>query len=257
MDAVAFYRDHLKQIDDAIKIICRKHGMTLDEEKEFTQHVHLQLIESDYRKLRAFKGSSSLKTYLYTVISRIFIDQVRSKWHPSAEAMRLGAAAVELERMVYRDQYTVHEACQILAVNPTTAITEDAAHDMLVKMTVRTRRLTLVGDPEEHLLNYPDPSPDPETLIARKQLMQKKQAVVDLVGEITQTLPGEDKLLIKLLFISNRKISEIARLLGKEVRILYRKVEAILGDMRKAMADAGTAEGDVGEVLEGMGECDD
>ena len=86
MDAVGYYTDHFKPINEAISIICRKYEMSRDEEKDFAQHVHLQLIENDYKILRAFKGNSCLKTYLHTVISRIFIDQVRVKWHPSAEA---------------------------------------------------------------------------------------------------------------------------------------------------------------------------
>ena len=257
MDAAEYYKDHLKQINEAISIICRKHGMAYDEEKDFAQHVHLQLIENDYKKLRSFKGSSSLKTYLYTVISRIFIDQVRAKWHPSTAAKRMGATAVELEKLVYRNQYAVYEACQILAGSPSTAIEENAAHAMLAKLQVRTPRLIRVDDPETHLPSFPDPAPNPEKRITQKQLQQKKQTIVALVGEITRSLPGEDKLLIKLLFISNRKISEIARLLGKEDRMLYKRTQAILRNMRAAMADAGIGEGDVREILDGMSECDD
>jgi len=256
MDAAGYYKDHLKQIDEVIGIICRKHGIAHEEEKDFAQHVHLQLIENDYKKLRAFKGSSSLKTYLHTVISRIFIDQVRSKWHPSAEAKRMGATAVELEKLVHRNQYAVTEACQILASNPSTAIDENTAHEMLGKLHLKKPRPTRIDDPEEHLLRFPDPAPDPEERIAHKRLQQKKQKIVAMIGEIALSLSGEDKLLIKLLFISNRKISEIARLLGKEDRLLYKRTQAILRKMKEAMADAGIGEGDVREILDGMGEHD-
>jgi RNA polymerase sigma factor (sigma-70 family) len=257
MDAAGYYKENLQQINEAISIICRKHGMARDEEMDFAQHVHLQLIENDYGKLRAFKGASSLKTYLYTVISRIFIDTVRSKWHPSAEAKKMGAAAVALEKLVHRNQYAVHEACQILAANPATAIEESAAHAMLGKLKVRKPRLARVDDSEAHLQGFPDPAPDPEKRIAQKQLQQKKQTIIALVGDITRSLSGEDKLLIKLLFVSNRKISEVARLLGKEDRMLYKRTQAILRNMREAMADAGIREGDVREILDSMGECND
>jgi len=256
MDAAGYYNDHLKQINEAISIICRKHGMARDEEKDFAQHVHLQLIENDYKKLRAYQGSSSLKTYLYTVISRIFIDQVRHKWHPSAAAKRIGTTAIQLEKLVYRHQYEVHEACQIMASNPATAIDETAAHEMLGKLH-RHPRVTVLEDSEEHLPRFPDPAPDPEERIEQKQLLQKKQKIVTLIGQIIQELSKEDKLLIKLFFVSGHKISEIARMLGTDDRLLYKRTQVILQHMRKSMADAGVGHVDVQEVFRDMSRVDD
>jgi len=254
MDAAAYYRHHLKELNEAISIVCRRHGMTREEGKEFAQHVHLQLIENDYGKLRAFKGASSLTTYLYTVISRIFIDQVRSKWHPSAEAVRMGAAAVALEKLVYQNQYAVHEACHILAANPVIAVPESTARAMLARMQVRRPRAQAVDDPEEHLPNCPDPAPDPEDRLARSEVRQKRQAIIAHVGEIARSLSGEDKLLVKMIFVGNRKVSEVARMLGREDRTLYKRIESILRNMRRAMADAGVSVEEVREVLSGTGD---
>ncbi len=257
MDAVRYYQDHLKEINEAISIICRKHGMSCDEEKDFAQHVHLQLVEDDYRKLRAYEGRSSLKTYLHTVISRIFIDQVRSKWHPSTEAKRMGATAVELEKLVYQHQYALHEACQILAGNPATVIDENAAHEMLTKLTVRRPRPAAVDDPDEYLPGVPDHAPDPEQLIINRQLQQKKQKMTVIIANIIGSLSDDDRLLVKLQFISGHRVSEISRLLGIDDRLLYRRTQTILRNMRKAMADAGIGEGDVWDMLGNPGESDD
>jgi RNA polymerase sigma factor for flagellar operon FliA len=249
MDAAEYYADHVKQINEAISIICRKHAMQDDEEKDFAQQVHLQLIENDYRILRSYKGNSSLKTYLHTVISRIFIDQVRVKWHPSAEAKRMGEPVVALEKLIYRDQYTLHEACQILAAIPSTAIDENAAHDMLGRLHFKTPRLNILDDSEELLRRIPDPAPDPETRLAQKQLHRKKRKVIALIGNIILLLSGEEKLLIKLLFIDGHRISEIARLLRKDDRQLYKRTQSILRKLREAMADAEIAPSDLREVL--------
>lgn len=257
MDAAEFYANQLKQIDEAISIICRKHGMSRDEAKDFSQHVHLQLMEDDYKKLRAYKGNSSLKTYLHTVISRIFIDQVRVKWHPSTEAVRMGAAAIELEKLIYRNQYAVHEACQILASNPATAMDENAARDILGRLPWKTPRPTRIDDSEERLMSVRDTAHDPETLITRKQQHQKKQKLIAIIGDIISSLSGEDKLLIKLLFINGHRISEISRLLGKDDRQLYKRTQTILRGLREAMADAGIGEGDIREILDKTGESDD
>jgi RNA polymerase sigma factor for flagellar operon FliA len=256
MDAAAYYKDHLKQIKEVISIICRKHSMRADEEKDFAQQVHLQLIENDYRILRSYKGNSSLNTYLHTVISRIFIDQVRIKWHPSAEAKRIGETAIELEKLIYRNQYSVHEACQILAANPSTAIDENAAHDLLGRLHVKTPRLNKVDDSEERLSILPDPAPDPETRIVHKQFMRKRQQMIAIIGNIIPSLSSEDKLLIKLLFLSGHRISKIARLLGKDDHQLYKKTQSILQTMREAVADAGIVESDIREILAATGEFD-
>lgn len=250
-------RNKLKHIDEAISIICRKHAMFGDEARDFAQHVHLHLMEDDYRILRAFKGNSSLKTYLHTVISRIFIDQVRVKWHPSAEATRMGEMAVKLEKLIYGSQYAVHEACQIMAAHTGGAMDENKVRDILGRLPVKKAHPVKIEDSEECLPNLPDSSPDPETLVAQKQLHQKKQKVIAVIGDIIPSLSGEDKLLIKLLFIDSHRISEIARLLGKDDRLLYKRTQTILRRMREALADAGIAEGDIQELLDLTGEFDD
>jgi RNA polymerase sigma factor (sigma-70 family) len=257
MNAAKFYREHLKLINEAIGIICRRHGITGDDAKDFAQHVHLQLIENDYKKLRAYKGTGVLKIYLSTVISRIFIDQVRSKWHPSAEATRIGPTAVHLEKLVYRHQYAVHEACQIMASNPATALDENAAHAILGRLHLKRPRPVMVNDPEEHLPRFPDPAPDPEAQLMQKQLQQKKQKINAQIGALVGSLSNEDLLLIKFYFVHGRKMSEIARMLGKPDGMLYKRTQTILRKMRESMLSAGVGQVDVQDVLREMSEFDD
>ena len=250
MDAAAYYADHLQEINEAISIVCRKHGIAYDEEKDFVQHVHLQLIEDDYRRIRAYRGSSSLRTFLHIVISRIFIDHVRTKWHPSTEALRLGPTAVELEKLVFRNNYTVHEACHVLASNPSTAIADNEANEILAKLRFRRPRPVRAEDSEEELPRFPDPAPDPEERVERKQLLRTKQVVLDQVGTTLRSFSDEDKLLIKLVFFSGHKIAEVARLLGRDERLTYRRTQTLLKTLRETMAAAGISESDARQALE-------
>ena len=166
----------------------------------------------------------------------------------------MGETVVALEKLIYRDQYTLHESCQILAAIPFTAIDENAAHDMLGRLPFRTPRPTIVDDAEELLRRTPDPAPDPETRLAQRQLHQKKQEMIAIIGDAVLSLSGEDKLLIKLLFIDGHKISQIARLLVKDDRQLYKQTQSILQKMRETMANAGIAESDARDVLFLLGE---
>ena len=66
----------------------------------------LKLIDDDYQILRGFRERSSLRTYLSTVVERLFLDyRIRQwgKWRPSAQARRAGALAVRLEALLHRD----------------------------------------------------------------------------------------------------------------------------------------------------------
>jgi RNA polymerase sigma factor (sigma-70 family) len=251
MKAAEFYLSHLTEINSAVAIICRKYGLSGDEEMDFSQYAHLQLIEDDYKKIRAFKGSSGLKTYLYTVVSRVFIDRFRHKWYPSAEAKRLGTTAVHLERLVYQQQYAVHEACQILSANPATAIDEHDARSIIGKLR-RSPVVTVVTDSEEWLPHFPDMAPDPEERIVHKELQRKMQKIVEHVGKLIRTFPAEDQLLIKLYFVRDHAMSDIARMLGSHDRLLYRRVQVLLQKMRDALAAADVYHIDVQEVLHQM-----
>lgn len=250
MDAAAYYADHLREINEAISIICRKHGIAFDDEKDFSQHVHLQLMEDDYRKIRAYRGASSFSTYLHTVISRILIDHVRIKWHPSTDAQRMGNAAVKLEKLVFWNNYTIHEACNILASNPSTAIDEKTAREMLARLRVRRPRPVKADDSEEQLPRFPDPAPDPEERIVQKQQMQKKQEVIEMIGTMIRSFSSEDKLLIKLTFLGGHKVSDVARLLGRDERLLYRRIQTLLRNMRESMGAAGIEVTDVRGIFE-------
>lgn len=253
MDAAAYYADHLREINEAIGIICRKHCLDRDAEDEFAQYVHLQLIEDDYRKIRSYKGSSSFKTYLYTVIGRIFIDQVRSKWHPSTEAERMGPVAVELEKLVFRHNYSVHEACNILSSNPQTTIDEQAARAVLDRLKVRRPTPSRADDSEDQLPRIPDPTPHPEKRLEQRQQSGRKREILSQMATALATLSDEDKLLIKLIFVSGHKIAEVARMLGRDERMLYRRTQTLLRDLRQAMLAAGIGEADAREALESPG----
>src|SRR6478672_4714082 len=92
-------------------------GLSRQDGEDFSQTVMVRLIEEDYRILREFKGRSSLRTYLAIAIKRMLLDyqnHLWGKWHPSAEAKRLGPTAIWLERLLYRDKLSFEEACRVI-----------------------------------------------------------------------------------------------------------------------------------------------
>ena len=64
MEYAKFIEKNIHIIDQAIKSICRRHNLSIEEAEEFAAEAKYKLIENDYKILRKFKGKSSIKTYL-------------------------------------------------------------------------------------------------------------------------------------------------------------------------------------------------
>jgi len=89
----------LPDIEQVSRFIARRQRLSASEAEDFLSEVNLGFIRSDYAVLASFAGRSSLRTYLTTVIQRLFLDYRRrlwGKWRPSAEALRRGSRALGL-----------------------------------------------------------------------------------------------------------------------------------------------------------------
>ncbi len=63
-----FFLGHLKLIEEIVSFCCRRSRFSREEAEDFGGHVKVKLIENDYAVIREFRGRSSPKTYLTTVI---------------------------------------------------------------------------------------------------------------------------------------------------------------------------------------------
>ena len=126
-------QSNLALIEGIAMRVCRRAHVRDADADDFIASVKLALIEDDYAILRKYEGRSSLATYLTIVIERLMSDErmrTRGRWHPSAEAVRLGPAALLLEAIVRRDRRTIDDALPALrALDP--AITRENAEAML------------------------------------------------------------------------------------------------------------------------------
>src|SRR5690349_3555121 len=95
-----FFRRHLKLIEQVIAYACQRFRLRREDAEDFSSVVMVKLVENDYRKIREYKGTSSPRTYLTTVIVNLlkdYINHLWGKWRSSEEAKRLGDVAVKLE----------------------------------------------------------------------------------------------------------------------------------------------------------------
>jgi RNA polymerase sigma factor (sigma-70 family) len=250
------YESNLALIDQAIAFVCRKNFLCGPEAEDFRQSVHVKLLENDYKVLRKYKGQSSLKTYLVVVIQRHLLDWRNHQWgkqRPSAEAQRLGKVALKLEELIRRDGFSVPVACEILLTNHHVELSREELERIAAALPQRPPRKT-VG--EDELKDLPAQTEPPEERVRRGELHSEAQRLLAALEKVLRELPADDRLVIEMCVLGNKKIAEAARFLGLPEKPLYRRREQILARLRQGLEAEGFSWEQVAELL-GLGEIDE
>ncbi len=245
-----FFLGHLKLIEEVISHACRRSHLNREDAEDFAGQVHCKLIEDNYLVLRKFQGRSSPKTYLTVVINNLLLDFQDSKWgkfRASAEALRLGPVAIRLERLLVRDGYTFDEACGILQTNEKVHASVAELAELRAKLPPRTGR-HFAG--EEQLQSEPDTAPRPDERLEDKEKEGAKRRVYMAQRRALLTLPKEDQLLVRMRM--EFSVAQISRVRGIEQKPLYRRLEKIYKELRKAMEREGIRRQDVEGLLDSM-----
>lgn len=244
------FEANLATIDGVIAVVCRRARLFGADAEDFAAEVRLALIENDYDILRRYQARSSLDTFLTVVVQRLLADsrtRAKGRWHPSSEADRLGPAAVLLETLVRRDGRSLDEAMpHMRAAHP--EITRAQCQAILDRLPSRTARPRSV---ELDAIGYAVAGGEPADSRAAASDRQRLSSVAGrTLREVLQAMPVEDRMLVRLRFASNMSIADIARILVLPQRPLYRRLDALLANLRGALSDAGidraAAEGLVG-----------
>ncbi|MEO8359514.1 MAG: sigma-70 family RNA polymerase sigma factor [Vicinamibacteria bacterium] len=242
------FLEALPQIDAVIETVGRRQGLKADEIADFGSSVKLSMVQSSYRILARFEGRSSLKTYLLTVIRRQLIDYRRSvhgKWRPSSCASRLGPAAVQMERLVFRDGLTVTEAANVCSSDA-----DDATNRALIEMTralPTRRRVTVKSIEDTQASDLKDPSPDPRHATWISGISRRLQ---EALNRAIEDFSPQDRELIRLRFERGLGAIEIGRALGLTPRRVYARCDALLARLRVTFLEEGMAWSDVARTAE-------
>lgn len=249
--AERLYVAELDRIERILGFVCRRNGLTGEDAEEFRAEAHLRLIDQDYRVIRAFDGRSKLGTYLTTVLLRAqqdFRTRRWGRWRPSAPARRAGEVGVLLETLVVRDGLGFDEAVRTLAESHGVTTPRDELYEMLGTFPLRRgrasrRRVALesVGEPTS------GDSPEQNVLDGEAGVAEGKLA--DALGEAVQSLPSEDRLILRLVFLDGHKISEVGRLLRLEAKPLYRRLRRLQTRLRDLLEARGVSREDFLQLL--------
>lgn len=247
------FRANLSLVERVIAGVCRRAGLRDHDAEDFASIAKLALIENDYAILRGYEGRAPLGAFLTVIVRRLLSREwirLRGRWHPSAEAERAGPAAVLLEKLIVRDGRSVDEAAEIVAtVHP--SLSRRAIVGLAERLPVRTTRPRLVPLEEGELTFTAPDAADARALEAEARQMSARAARV--VRDVLASLPLEDRMLIRFHFGAGLSIADAARMLGVEQRPLYRRVEALLRQLREALMREGVGSAVIEDLISAGG----
>ncbi len=218
-----------------IRDVSRLHRLSDADAQDFAQTVHLRLIERHYEAFAKFDGRSSLRSYLTVVVTRLLLDwrnAIYGKWRPSAAARRLGAAGIELDRLINRDGYTPDEAVELLRRR----LRAPTAHfRQLADQVPRRARRRFVDDDilrASALERFQDPI---EAREDRSAALRSSHAL----ARACRQLPADDRKLIALRYQRSMTVQQIGKALQINPKLLYRRFDRTLRLLRSALDTAG------------------
>jgi RNA polymerase sigma factor (sigma-70 family) len=237
-------------IEGILKFVCRKEGLRDHRADDFCQWTRLKLIENDCAILRSFKGDASFKTFLVTVIRnkyRDWLDHTHGKFRVTAKAKKLGLVAINLERMILRDQMSYGEATQLLASKGMAGSIEEC-DEIWGQLDQKERRHFV---PDEFLENHEaSPSVDPLEDAERQRLTRKVQ---DALMAAIAALPPQDNLILRLRYWDQVSVAEIAKLQQIEQKPLYRRFDQLLKRLERDMVARGVSSEEVRDLFDELG----
>ncbi len=234
---------HLDLVEQVVRWTCRRRRLSPEDAEELRSIVFLKLIQDDYAVFRKFRGKSSLRTYLTTVVQRLALDfrnQNLGKWRPSAAARRLGRVAVELETLVSRDSRGLEEAIEILRTNHRVGLSSSELERLSTRLPVRYPRRKRVA-----LSAGLSAEQRTDAALWRREGDLCRAGVARKLHRLLAALSGEDRRILELRFKQGLKICQIATRLDLEPRPLYRRIRNCLSGLRDGLE----AEGVTRELL--------
>jgi RNA polymerase sigma factor for flagellar operon FliA len=194
------FLEHLGWIEKVAAMMCNKNGMRGAEAEDFSGWVKMRLIEDDYAAFRRFRGEAQVQTYLATVIVRLFHDYQREhggRWRPSAAAIRLGPPAPELEALVYRDRYQLHQAGEHLRTTGRTTLSDTELARLLAQVPIRgpLTPMEVAAD----LLMEVEGSMPADALVAASEAEAERENLMGALNRAMDQLDPEDHTIVRML----------------------------------------------------------
>jgi RNA polymerase sigma factor (sigma-70 family) len=251
MNSITPFESSLDTIEQTIALVCRRSRLRGADAEDFASSVKVALLEDDCAILRKHSGIASLGAYLAVVIDRMLWDgraRTMGRFYTSAEATRLGPAAVMLELLVRRDQRPFEAALPILRASFPEVTREDAER-MLNRLPERSPRLQFVDLDDVDLPLAAPAGADQSTIEAEQQRLSRQTARI--LRDTLASFSLEDRTMLRLHYGMSQSIADVSRMMRLPQRPLYRRLEHALARLRGALEQAGIDARSMPDLLAG------
>jgi RNA polymerase sigma factor (sigma-70 family) len=241
---------NLALIERAVSFACRRYRLERDDAEEFAAIVNLRLVDNDYAILRAYEGRSGFATYISIVVQRMVLDyriHEWGKWRASAEAKRIGEPALELEKLLHRDHRSLEEAFVALSPRHPT-LTLGALRELAERLPARAAKRRDVGVEQAESVAATRIDAVEEPLLA-KERASASQKLSGVVSSVIDAMPEEDRLILQLRFEGGMTVAQIARALQLDQRLLYRRLETSMRELRRQLERLGVGSRDALDLV--------
>jgi RNA polymerase sigma factor (sigma-70 family) len=243
--AEAAYTASLPTVCLLLESLRRRSGLLPEDSEEFVAWAHEHLIRDDYAVVRVAGERFHEIGYLRVMLSRLLIDfrnHIWGRWRPSAVAQRLGVVAIQLDQLISRDGMAVQEAIQVMrSRNPAHSEPELRALISELPRRVRDREVDV-----SNASNVPADESPSQRLESAELWMKLDTALRRAFAQLSL----EDRVIARMRFQDGATIPEIAQMLDLEPKPLYRRLEAILKQLRVSLLQDGVRPQDVREVID-------
>jgi RNA polymerase sigma factor (sigma-70 family) len=244
--AEGLYLENLAAIERIAGFAARRNHLGPDETEEFAQEVQVRLLEDDYATVRKFEGRMSFTSYLVTVIGRLaqqYRDEQWGKWRPSAEARRLGAKAITLERLITRDGFTFDEAVKVLTTPGGSEYTVAELDAIYLRLPARNPRPVVIsGDVPSDAVVVEADAYDRLDREDRERSARKTALAID---ELLEKMDAEDRRILQMRFWHALTVPDIARRMHLDQKKVYKRLDRVLSMLRHALQSAGVTPRDI------------
>src|SRR5258706_6952481 len=166
--------------------------------------------------------------------------------------MRQEEAAMTLDRLLHFEGRSYAEALAITkARHPGTDVRQlEAIAEALPHRQPRLRLVPVIEGDEDRFAG----SGAADDRVVAADLDKRSDRTGRAVQQALAAMTAQDRVVLRLRFGKGMAISDIARALGIEQRPLYRRIEALLADLREALERAGIDSAEAADLLAAPGD---
>ena len=240
----------LPAIEKILGGLARRHSLSTSDGDEFASWAKLRLIEDDYTIVAKFRGDSSITTYLTVVLAMLYREyrvQEWGRWRPSAAAKRHGGIALKLEVLTQRDRMPVSQAGELLRTSGETRLS-DTELSVIVASFPRRSALRPVEFGVPLPVDVAAYEEADEFLVSEEALAQRG-LVQRTLASAMEALGAEDQLIIRMRYMNELSVADIARGLAIKQKPIYRRIERALGFLRHRLEQAGVSREEFDETF--------